>query len=1033
MASEQPEKRLLSDAVRGWKRGEQYGERPAAGYPSHGKQAAAPAPASSSKGVPKPDSLLDTSVQRVRWVEWGKEHWSEFCEATDPSGHFESNSSQGHKEYQDRLKAIALRQEGMGKAEIAKELQRSQQFVQTWWRKEPKEVPRPAGVHEYLKTEYWRDIQVLRGFAKGLGVYEEALHKSEWQQQMAWGNDFRNGGRIVKYDKEGRMRPMGNQQAKGGYRAGSMPNLDKVTQKMLSELNIQDRVLTQPGLLWYPDGSADAIPHRHECWTALLSFGTPRILTIDGNPILLRDGDLIVFGTQRHGVPQMHPEGEAFEDYGGRISAVFFFMPQGQAAQGANPWRPIIDGPGGGRKEVGSDPSRQLTAWTRDRDLGAPQQLAGLRAGPKAEDLTHLRDLGFSEEEAAAALRATSCDVERAAEVLLSGGASALLLGGFGDGFDDGLDDGFGDSLGSGALKGKNREQQLAALYAQLETLHCGACCGAHAISSAGASASSSSGDIPTEDDAALALRLQQEEESGGFGGGFGAAEAILAQIQELEEEDAGSVDHEALQAQFQQYEEMLDRADASEWDGRGDLMAWMSKREHLHIEQQEPAALYALGCGRAREKDFFELLSLHSVRVLYDLRADVEASCPHFLPQSLRVSCKAHAIVYRHVALGRDGAYGILKHLREDEGRNTLAELVWQAQRKRTAFLGADADWKLDHRQAIASRLVEARHSVLHVLSDGSTEAHPKQHELPEFIIGEEARLRKLEKQRLAGEAQPQKKSAAGRSTEAIAQKLTAPPKVVDAGAELRKATNQTELCRIQRRLADLQRKSESTDAKAGLGPKLLGVNKWVKAEAAQQRENLAAGKTKDGKERKTDNDGPAPAYAWLGTGGTSGGNPLLSGNARAVPACGEASDQPSEESHAVPKLMVECGRCGVVLPWDVLETHDGICPDCAAQGVQEDGFDAFGGCVGSSAPGPGDTAPTDTAPGAAEPGAETSRLMPEAIVPEAALPEAAVSEVVVPEVVVPEVVVPEAAGCSSGSSWRARRHQSRKAQEVA
>ena len=38
-----------------------------------------------------------------------------------------------------------------------------------------------------------------------------------------------------------------------------------------------------------------------------LSFGSPRILTVDGRPMLLRDGDLIVFGTQNHGVPAMCP------------------------------------------------------------------------------------------------------------------------------------------------------------------------------------------------------------------------------------------------------------------------------------------------------------------------------------------------------------------------------------------------------------------------------------------------------------------------------------------------------------------------------------------------------------------------------------------------------------------------------------------------------------------------------------------------------------------------------------------------------
>ena len=36
-------------------------------------------------------------------------------------------------------------QEGLEKAEIAESIGRPAKFVQTWWRKEPKEVPKPAG------------------------------------------------------------------------------------------------------------------------------------------------------------------------------------------------------------------------------------------------------------------------------------------------------------------------------------------------------------------------------------------------------------------------------------------------------------------------------------------------------------------------------------------------------------------------------------------------------------------------------------------------------------------------------------------------------------------------------------------------------------------------------------------------------------------------------------------------------------------------------------------------------------------------
>merc|ERR1719498_2129767 len=122
------------------------------------------------------------------------------------------------------------------------------------------------------------------------------------------------------------MRPQGNQQAKGSVSPGKVPALDKLLQRLFGEFGLEDRVM-RAGLLWYPDGDSDAVPHRHDCCTALLSFGAPRILTIDKPPILLRDGDLIIFGTQRHGVPKL-PD-NPFDDQfgGGRVSVPIFYMP----------------------------------------------------------------------------------------------------------------------------------------------------------------------------------------------------------------------------------------------------------------------------------------------------------------------------------------------------------------------------------------------------------------------------------------------------------------------------------------------------------------------------------------------------------------------------------------------------------------------------------------------------------------------------------------------------------------------------------
>lgn len=919
------------------------------------------------------------AVDKISWLECftGNGRVTEFSAATDPSGNLESNSSSGQKEYQDRLRVIALRQEGMEKATIAEAVGRPAKFVQTWWRKEPKEVPKPLGVHEYLKTEFWRDIEIVRGFGKGLGIYEDALSSTEWVQPMADGREFKNGGGYrLKYDKEGRMRPQGNQNAKDGVVLGRLPKLDALAQRLLVEQGIDDRVLQRPGLLWYPDGNADAIVHRHEAWTALMSFGAPRILTIDNHPVLLRDGDLIVFGTQRHGVPKMCNEGSTFDEYGGRMSVVFFFMPTEQQASGSAPWRTIN----------GGELSRKMTAVLRDADLGKGAQISGLLTGSKSAEVQQLIDLGFEAAQAAAALKATSFDVALAAEALLNGSGPALLL-----------------DVGGGGC-GYGRSAQLLALYARLTELH-----NCRSMSCSGSHTS-----VACEDDQSMARRLQVEDgQEASHGSGVDWEErAILEQVQELErvQDSDGLTDPSALAAQFAQYDEMLDDKDAEEWDGRGDLMVREWRRQRLHIEQQDHATLYGFGCGMQREKVFFELLSLHSIRVLYDFRVDAErVGLSHFKPTFLESACKRHAVHYRYAPLGREGAYGILKHLKEDEGRNLLAELVWHARRKRTAFLGVEEDWCKDHRLAIAARLREAGHSVLHVAAGGGVEEHPEQIELPDFLVGEEARLRSLEKQRASGEVRRPEKSAESRSTESIAQRLTRPQQEIDVGAELRKANTQAELCRAQRRLADLQRKSEGSDAKAGLGPKLLNVTKWVKAEAALQKENLAAGKTKDGKEKSEDTTGgPAPAYAWTGSGGTSGGNPDFSSAARSsapaarITAAGSSGVAALSIEHACgePPLIVECLGCSSLLSWSVLSPGDGRCPRCL---------------TATTAP----TAPTAAAATAAAADDTASAAASATLI--------AAASAVAGAAAAPSAAPSPAQGEEARSSWRARRAQER------
>jgi len=145
---------------------------------------------------------------------------------------------------------------------------------------------------------------------------------------------------------------------KAKYSPGLSPATDKALQKLFAEFGIEGRTV---GVLLnrYDDGQAMLGSHRHDCWTALFSFGEERILTIDHTPLLCQDGDLVIFGTQRHGVPKM-PEITT-----GRVTVVVFFYPN--QLQKQKMWQTIAD-------EDSNAPSRTLVAIQHDTMLGSSAQ-----------------------------------------------------------------------------------------------------------------------------------------------------------------------------------------------------------------------------------------------------------------------------------------------------------------------------------------------------------------------------------------------------------------------------------------------------------------------------------------------------------------------------------------------------------------------------------------------------------------------------------------------------------------------------------
>jgi len=105
----------------------------------------------------------------------------------------------------------------------------------------------------------------------------------------------------------------------GIYIPGILPIVDALVDQMAREFKLPYGFTT--AFNWYPNGNSKVAPHRHDNWTISLSFGASRILTVDYQECLMDDGDLVIFGTQKHGVPVM-PEVQE-----GRISLILMWEP----------------------------------------------------------------------------------------------------------------------------------------------------------------------------------------------------------------------------------------------------------------------------------------------------------------------------------------------------------------------------------------------------------------------------------------------------------------------------------------------------------------------------------------------------------------------------------------------------------------------------------------------------------------------------------------------------------------------------------
>jgi len=902
------------------------------------------ASSSSSNSAPA-DVALDadtrTGVRTYKWMQFeGREHVTEFDDSHfELEGRFESNSSAGHKEYQARIRAIYLRKQGKGKSEIARILGRSERYVGKWWQKQEQEVPKPWGVHGFLGGEmgfdsvqsgakisedtatdaatWWRDVEIRRGFVKDPAIYKEVMENAAWEGLPSNTKDFRTGAAVMKYTKDGSVCIQSYQKAK--YSPGLSPATDRALQKLFAEFGIEGRTV---GVLLnrYDDGEAMLGSHRHDCWTALFSFGSERILTIDHTPLLCQDGDLVIFGTQRHGVPKMPAIST------GRVTVVVFFYPNHLQQQ--KMWQTVSD-------PDTMESSRALVAIQHDTMLGTSAQewaLWGL-GGKGSEALSTLKRIGLADDEqseaaAKEALLAHKMDPVTAAAACLRRSTSLA------EALQKKLavcSRGMVDLSHSNAGKGRWARRGVVA---------------------EGASLKDEVGDpSPLEGLSVEDVRL-----------GLDALKLT-----------ATSPDCDMLMPSGER-----PKFKAEDWDGvSGDLVAHFLRGGNVQLkeldsmiklDEMDPVALLSVGLGSISERALFDALRSHDIGCVYDLRASESlretranhSAAQHLSSKNLRLACKSRCIVYKPIAVGRESAHGVVAHLRNPEGQHALLELAWQGQRRPTAFLGSDEDWRHDGRLAIAEDLTRAGHIIDHLEIDGSLTRHQLGTTIPDWMLREEERLKKVETMRHAGDLQRKQKSAVDRSTETVALRLMQPAEEVDTMSVLKDAANQQELKFAQRRLAATHRYSEKQELPK---KKLTGAPKFIAEEARLQGNWVAAQKTMS-KDKAASSDDPGEhgaaedasgdlqveclscgdTYSWAVLRASDGlccacadaaamavaSENFTPSHVSGLDDCSNGGVVKAPAGAAADDLMVECATCSVAAPWSVLHSGDGHCSQC-------------------------------------------------------------------------------------------------------
>lgn len=265
--------------------------------------------------------------QRYRFIEQGRLHEVDLrVEPVLP----EVSLSPPAEEYRATLRSHYLRSKGWTLQNVAMELERSEAWVQQCWTKSAADIMPPRGLPQYISRYELRMLsagvmpfrppELRRGYVtNSSGLYEECVQQLQWKQASIRRRNYHTGELTVTSDASNRQDCV--------YRScmTGVARLDEVIRQVCLDFDVAD---PEAFLVnnWYPDGKSSIGAHSHDNWSAILSFGASRIFMLDDKPILLCDGDLLIFGTQRHSLPKMPDVSD------GRVSVGIFWYPETSGA-----------------------------------------------------------------------------------------------------------------------------------------------------------------------------------------------------------------------------------------------------------------------------------------------------------------------------------------------------------------------------------------------------------------------------------------------------------------------------------------------------------------------------------------------------------------------------------------------------------------------------------------------------------------------------------------------------------------------------